>query len=151
MLSHLPPCTWGTGLLDYFNRIDVRQALHIPMHIQPWDLCTDEIIYNIEPEGSQFIYEALYGKYKILHYSGDIDGAVPTKGTKNWIKTMNWTQTDMWTPWFYNGQIGGYFEEYEGLFTFASVHGAGHMVPEDKPEEAYHLIFNWMFDRPIIQ
>ena len=41
--------------------------------------------------------------------------------------------------------------EYEGLFTFASVHGAGHMVPEDKPEEAYHLIFNWMFDRPIIE
>lgn len=52
MLQELPPCTWGSGLLDYFNQIEVRQALHIPMHIQAWDLCTEEITYNIEDKGS---------------------------------------------------------------------------------------------------
>jgi len=42
-----------------------------------------------------------------------------------------------------DGQVGGYIEEY-GNFTFATVHGAGHMVPQFKRGPAYYLIFNWI-------
>ena len=95
--------------------------------------------------GSQWIYESLKGEYRMLHFSGDIDGAVPTTGTLGWIKSMNPTIKEEWRPYtIHNGnEVAGFIEEYEGL-TFASVHGAGHMVPQDKPEEAYHLIFNWI-------
>lgn len=80
---------------------------------------------------------------RMLHFSGDIDGAVPTKGTYNWIQTMNQTVVDPWRPYMYDGHVAGYVEEYEGL-TLATVHGAGHMVPEDKPQEAFYMIFNWI-------
>ena len=36
-------------------------------------------------KGSQWIYEKLKGKVRALKFSGDIDGAVPTDGTVNWI------------------------------------------------------------------
>ena len=81
MLRELPPCTYGSGLLNYLNLDVVRQALHVPNDVQSWDLCTNEINYVIQPKGSQWIYEKLQGKIRMLHYSGDTDGAVPTVGT----------------------------------------------------------------------
>ena len=39
------------------------------------------ILYDKNITGSQWVYEALRHKYKILFFSGDIDGAVPPLGT----------------------------------------------------------------------
>lgn len=87
--NELPPCTWGNPLIEYLNNVDVRSNLHIPTTTQAWDLCVSSPTWNyvIEPQGSQWIYEELgaKNKYKMLHYSGDTDGAVPTIGTENWI------------------------------------------------------------------
>lgn len=91
--------------------------------------------------GSQWIYESLKGKIRMLHFTGDIDGAVPSQGTYAWIQSMNPVIKESLRPYMYGGHVAGYVEEYEGL-TYATVHGAGHMVPEDKPPEAYHLITN---------
>ena len=90
--------------------------------------------YDSLKRGSQWIYESLKGEYRMLHFSGDIDGAVPTTGTLGWIKTMNPIVKEEWRQWKIKDgkEVAGYIEEYEGL-TFASVHGAGHMVPQDKP------------------
>ena len=60
------------------NSDAVRTALHIPSSVQSWDLCKTGSSYKMEPDASQWIYEALAGKIKMLHYSGDSDGAVPT-------------------------------------------------------------------------
>lgn len=95
-LTELPPCTFGSALLDYMNSDAVRTAMHIPSYVQAWDLCTEEITYISEPEASQWIYEALAGKIKMLHYSGDTDGAVPTVGTQNWIASLGWSKTSEW-------------------------------------------------------
>jgi hypothetical protein len=82
ILRDLPPCTYGSGLLNYLNLDVVRQALHVPDSVQAWDLCrSQDWNYVIQPKGSQWIYEALQGKIRMLHYSGDVDGAVPTIGT----------------------------------------------------------------------
>ena len=45
------------------------------------------------------------------------------------------------------GQVAGYFETYEGDFTFATVHGAGHMAPQFKPPQTYKLIFSWLQEK----
>ena len=44
-----------------------------------------------------------YG-YKILFFSGDTDGAVPTLGTRRWIKELNLKIKDKkeWQPWIIN-------------------------------------------------
>jgi hypothetical protein len=51
--------------------------------------------------GSQWVYEALRGKYKILFFSGDVDGAVPSFGSLQWINELNWKITTEWSPYFY--------------------------------------------------
>jgi carboxypeptidase C (cathepsin A) len=86
----------------------------------------------------------------MLHFSGDVDGAVPTDGTLRWINDLNRTTVEDWRQYKVGNttEVGGYIEEYDGL-TFATVHGAGHMVPEYKPAAAYHLILNWVLNRPI--
>jgi carboxypeptidase C (cathepsin A) len=90
--SSLPPCTFGTPIMSYYSRKDVREAMHIPDSIQDWVLCTTKITleYHRGEKGSQFVYEALNGKYKMLHFSGDTDGAVPALGTQNWINALDW-------------------------------------------------------------
>jgi len=70
----------------------------------------------------------LKDKYRILKYSGDNDGAVPTLGSMRWIEALNWKITSNWTTWDVEDYSGGYYEE-RGKFTFMTVHGAGHMVP----------------------
>ena len=83
----------------------------------------------------------------MLKYSGDTDGAVPLTGTMRWIDALNRTILEPWRPYFTTNStgtfLGGYIEEYEGL-TLGTVHGAGHMAPQFRPEATYHLIFNWL-------
>jgi carboxypeptidase C (cathepsin A) len=38
---------------------------------------------------------------------------------------------------------------YENDFTFITVHGSGHMVPEDKPAQAHQMIYNWINKQPL--
>lgn len=149
--SGLPPCTFGTPIIEYYGRSDVREALHIPSDVQDWTLCTTKITleYHRGSRGSQWIYEALQGKYKMLHFSGDTDGAVPTLGTQQWIATLGWNVEEKWRAYLVDGQVAGYLEAYEGGFTFASVHGAGHMAPQFKPPQTFHLIKNWIADSKI--
>ena len=148
-LKELPPCTFGSELLNYMNSDEVRQAMHIPDYVQAWDLCKTGIVYDSQQKASQWIYEELQGKIRMLHYSGDVDGAVPTVGTQNWIATLGWKNTSEWKQYLVDGQVAGYWESYEGDFTFGTVHGAGHMAPQFKPPQTYHLVFNWMFGREI--
>jgi carboxypeptidase C (cathepsin A) len=110
----------------------------------------DGFNYTRGINGSIDIYTQLRSSgYKILKYSGDADGAVPTYGTQQWIRNLNWNVTTPWAPYFYNGQVSGYYEVRENLFTFASVHGAGHMVPSTKRPQAYNLIYNWINNKPL--
>jgi serine carboxypeptidase-like clade 1 len=70
----------------------------------------------------------LYG-YKILFFSGDTDGAVPTYGTRRWLKMLNLDVKDAWRTWVTDDQVSGYIISYDGL-DFATVHGVGHMAPQ---------------------
>ena len=41
-------------------------------------------------------------------------------------------------------QVGGYVQQYKGGFTFASVRGAGHMVPSFQPERGIALLDSFL-------
>jgi hypothetical protein len=80
-----------------------------------------------------------------LKFSGDTDGAVPTKGTIRWMEGLGLDVVEEWKPWFYGTKklLGGYIKKWDGM-TLGTVHGAGHMAPQWKPAETYHLVFNWL-------
>lgn len=79
-LQVVPPCVYATPIMSYFNNQTNRRNLNIPDDVDSWDLCSS-IYYSQQRNGSIDVYRELKGKYKILIFSGDTDGAVPTYGT----------------------------------------------------------------------
>ena len=50
-----------------------------------------------------------------------------------WVESLNQPVVKPWTAWSTpNSQIGGYVTQYSQI-TFATVRGAGHMVPQTRP------------------
>jgi hypothetical protein len=94
------------------NTKEVRAALHISEKAHDWSGCGD-IDYTMSQNGSQWIYEKLANKYRMLKYSGDADGVVPTEGTKKWIAEVGWKVIQDWTPYYYGTQVAGFFETRE--------------------------------------
>lgn len=141
-------CLGGDPLTAYLNNAAVKEALHIPAKIQPWSDCSN-IDYTEQEKGSQYVWEQLKNEIRMLKYSGDKDGVVPTQGSIGWINALNRSEIVPWKAWSdAAGQVGGYYWQLDGL-DFATVHGAGHMVPQDEPQRAYQLIFNWIEGKPI--
>jgi len=135
-LKEIPPCVYAAPVVAYLNDPKTRDALHIDKTAKVWDLCAN-VDYASARAGSIDVYPILKGKYRMLKYSGDADGSVPTAGTLQWIQDLNWTVTDPWRAYYITDEVGqqqvaGYVEVREGGFTFASVHGAGHMAPQWK-------------------
>ena len=138
----------GTRFGDYMNKKEVRAAMHIPDKVQAYSGCTadPDWEYHLQIEGSSWIYQYLKlaaPELRILHYSGDTDGAVPTYGTERWIADFKWEETKPWTPWLRDRQIVGYEKSY-GNFDFVTVHGVGHMAPQWKREEVTALLNGWI-------
>jgi serine carboxypeptidase-like clade II len=74
----------------------------------------------------------------VFYFSGDLDAIVPITGTLFWFdkyrKDFGMAIKHSWRPWVTNSQnISGMLWELNGM-TLATVRGAGHMVPSDKPE-----------------
>jgi hypothetical protein len=42
-------------------------------------------------------------QYKILFYSGDTDGAIPTFGTWKWIQEVGWQIKKKYRPYYVDG------------------------------------------------
>ena len=102
------------------------------------------------------LYASLMKKYRILIYSGDTDACVPTWGTVDWIDSLNLTVTKPWRPWVSSHldgaegvQRAGYVKDFAYNFTFATVQGAGHLVPTYKPHFALTMISKWLLGKPL--
>ena len=123
------PVANGTVLTDYMNRADVREAFNIPEGVQAWEECSYALDYHEQQEASIWIYHVLKNQMRIVFYSGDTDGAVPTAGSRMWLDDLGWERTEGYQPWYSNGQVAGYYDQYDGL-DFVTVKGVGHMAPQ---------------------
>jgi hypothetical protein len=146
----LPPCTFGIPLMDFMNDAEVRTQMHIPTKVQNWTMCKDDFNYTMYVNATQSIWDDknLYSKYRMLKYSGDKDGVVPTIGSLWWINSLNRAIKSDWRPWYVNHEsqksvLAGYTQVFDGL-TFVSVHGAGHMVPQDQRESSLLMVNTFM-------
>lgn len=145
--STTPPCVDSLGPDQYFNRQDVKAALNVRTDLE-WGMCSDDVgqHYDVDQEkGSYYLYPKLLGKIRILIYSGDTDAAVPVNGTQKWISNLKLNVKKPWRSWRIDNPnaVAGYITEYEGL-TFVTVKGTGHMVPQWKPKEAYHMFTKFL-------
>ncbi len=138
-----PPCVDDVGFNVYYNRQDVKLALNVKLDIK-FELCSEKVSprYTIGKDGSYYLYpDLIRSGIRIFKMSGDTDAVVPFNGTEKWIKNLNLPVLEKWRSWNIGDKmnIGGFVTKYEGL-TFVTVRGAGHMVPECRPQEASHII-----------
>ena len=148
-------CLWSQPMVAFFNNSTVKAQLHIPQALQanPWIPCStaenSDFNYTLNAAGSWWIYQNIIDSgYRILKYSGDADSYVPTVGTQKWINELNWNVTKEWSPYFIPmsptvKQVAGYYES-RGNFTFATVHGAGHMAAKQKKQQTFKAVFNFI-------
>ena len=112
------------------------------------------------------------GDFRVLIYNGDADPGLNTFVAQGWIKTLNFTEEEEWRPWVWDRdggeKMGGYVtrygksgpksesdtisaeEKFKGVrFDFATIRGAGHMVPQFKPQAAFMLLQRFVENREL--
>ena len=131
---------------QYMHIEQVKEAIHVPNTIiwrQEAGLDYVKTQKDLRPWYNKTIHE---GKYKILIYNGDVDTAVPTYAADLWTYNLGFEiySNEEWRPWTTDGKMdmGGYVTVFDTKqnFTFATIRGAGHMVPQYKPRQIMTLI-----------
>ena len=97
-------------------------------------------------------YPTWIAKYRTLIYNGDFDGCVPYLANQGWTyhvaAQMGWKEARSWQPWTVDNQVAGYATTWVGdganNFTFATVKGSGHMVPQYKARQALVLFKSFL-------
>ncbi|XP_061350302.1 serine carboxypeptidase-like 20 [Gastrolobium bilobum] len=146
------PCTDDEVATLWLNNPEVRRAIHTVEKnvVSDWQLCTDQIEYNHDTGSMIKYHEKLTSKgYRALIYSGDHDMCVPFTGSRAWTSSLGYKIVDEWRPWSINDQVAGYIQGYEKNLTFLTIKGAGHTVPEYKPQEALYFYQRFMAGLPL--
>nr|CAX73718.1 Lysosomal protective protein precursor [Schistosoma japonicum] len=155
------PCVNDTLIRSYLNSPIVRRFINVKPDLpNEWDICSDTINANyvrIYRDLSEQYVKLLQSKIFVLLYNGDIDMACNYFGDELFVDNLKLEVLSPRLPWFYiekdnTKQIGGYckiFRLNEASLLYATVRGAGHMVPQDKPAAAFHLISRFVnFETP---
>lgn len=153
-LSALPPdnaspvCV-SEYLTQYLNTPEVQKAIHAPSLPYAWSGCSSIVHYSypdlLASVVPVYVDDLFHTDLRVRVYSGDVDGIVPTPGTKLWIDYMNLTVSSEFRSWTdaYN-QVGGWTTTYDngngGQFMFSTVRNAGHEVPGYTPSRAWTYI-----------
>ncbi|KAK6136788.1 hypothetical protein DH2020_029458 [Rehmannia glutinosa] len=131
---------------SYFNLPAVQKALHANKTKLPytWEVCSSMVGMNWRngPSSMFPIYRRLMASgLRILLYSGDVDSIIPVTSTRYSIAAMGLKVKKPWVPWYAgdSNEVAGYRVIYDGL-SFATVRGAGHLVPQSKPSRAFALL-----------
>jgi serine carboxypeptidase-like clade 2 len=140
-------------VFSYMNRPEVQAAIHANESLgYKWEDCSMIVNYSRSDLLTSMIpvYQYLMAQpnLRMLVFSGDVDAIVPVTGTRKWLASLDMPITEAWRPWTVNGQVGGYFTQYEHL-AFTTVRGAGHMVPYTQPDRGFHMFKQWITGQPL--
>ncbi|CAE6075925.1 unnamed protein product [Arabidopsis arenosa] len=154
-IMEVDPCS-GNYVKAYLNRENVQEAMHANTTKLPyeWNSCNDDLNLlwtetDKDVSMTPILHELMGKGVRVMIYSGDVDLAVPFTSTVAVLKEMNLTVVKEWRPWFTGGQLGGFTEDYKGNLTYATVKGAGHMVPTDKPIHALNIFTSFIRNTPL--
>lgn len=146
------PCTERHSEI-YFNIPEVQQALHANTTkiSYPWKTCSGIVgeYWADSPRSMLPIYrELIAAGLRIWVFSGDTDSVVPLTATRYSIDALKLPTVTNWYPWYDNGKVGGWSQEYKGL-TLVTVTGAGHEVPLHRPRQSFILFRSFLENKPM--
>ena len=127
---------------NFLNNKTIQQKLNVS---KKWSECV-RINY---PWGESFWFYDSYIKkltnFTTWFFSGTEDMAVDTLGSLRWIEKLNLDIKNEWRQWkLDDGQVAGMIQDYDYGFSFVTVKGAGHMVPQDKRKQAKVMLDSFL-------
>ncbi len=140
----------GDSTVVWSNSSAVRQALHVPVNSAFFNGDNGAGMTYKQTRASLkelYLDVAASTKLRVLTYNGDTDPAVNSFAVQNWTLHLGYTPTQEWRPWTLDGcrRMGGYVTRYEDQrYDFLTIRGAGHMVPQYRPEPAYQFLRSWL-------
>lgn len=147
------PCS-ANNLEPYLNDPTVQAALNAIVGTQ-WSMCSSVVDYERKSVLTSMlpVYQKLFqAGVHVMIYSGDIDGIVPVLGTLKNVAALKRPVKTSWRSWYvtdqYGKQVGGFVTVYD-KFTFATVRGAGHMVPEYRPQRAFVMFEGFLHNQTL--
>jgi len=134
----------------YFNQPSVMSSIHVARPPYTWSVCANQIDYSsTRPNLPRDTYPALNKFTRVVIYNGDWDSAVPYTDNEAWTAGMGYNLKASWHPWHFSDksladptQVGGYATVYNTPFnfTFITVKGGRHEVPETAPRQALEMV-----------
>ena len=136
------------AVANYLNLPSVQKALHVKQMTVDWSLCNSTISNNWTFDAGSMIPIlediSIDWKIRLLIYNGDLDILeIPAVMTRFCLATSKrWVSVSQQEAWFVKpGVWAGMRECYTpGNVTWSSVHGAGHLAPQDQPQIVLELI-----------
>ncbi|RDB27300.1 Carboxypeptidase Y [Hypsizygus marmoreus] len=97
---------------------------------------------------SAYVGALLERGVRVLIYVGAYDFVCNWVGNERWTLALEWSGQEEFVgmplrEWVVDGKRAGRTRSAKG-FTFATIDGAGHMVPYDKPKESLEMVQRWL-------
>ncbi|KAG7446141.1 serine carboxypeptidase [Guyanagaster necrorhizus] len=140
----------------YLDHPSVRTKLGVDPHFDgqnfssvSWEVNSAFVTTMDEYHQTQlYIAALLERKVRVLVYVGSYDFICNWVGNNAWTLVLDWSGKETFVneelrEWFIGGKKAGLTRSSKGL-TFATIEGAGHMVPYDKPQESLELVNRWL-------
>merc|ERR1712070_647045 len=140
--------------MGYLNDPATKKAIHVPntVNVGNWSICTGRINYHSDQEDERkVVYPTLLNNsVKVLIFNGDTDACIPYNGNEAWTKSMGLPllEKGAWHAWITDSQVSGYATLYEKNFSFVTIRGAGHMVPQYRPAQAIDMLDRFINNKP---
>ncbi|TKY46648.1 Serine carboxypeptidase 17 [Spatholobus suberectus] len=130
------------------NDPQVRKALRVREGTKEhFQRCNRSAAYTRNvPSVVEYLQNLTSPNLRSLIYCGDLDISIPYLSSLSIVKSLNLKLDMTWHPWFVDGEVAGYAEEYkesEYRLTYAIVKGGCHVAQENKPKEVYEMIDRW--------
>lgn len=148
-VTETPPCVNVTAITNYLNLAAVRKALHIPHDLPLWQICSLlDYHRDYSTMRNQYVNILSLGRQRMMLYNGDTDMACNFLGEEWFVNSLPVKVKASRAPWFYKAkdgtqQVAGFVQKFNSL-SFVTIKGAGHMVPQDKPIQAFEMFSNFL-------
>jgi len=141
----------------YLDRPEVRTLLGVDTSAitRNFSSCSNKVGHDFSTNLDEYhaatqhyIAALLERNINVLIYVGKYDWICNHVGNEAWTLALEWSGHEEFSAqslrdWKIDGRSVGTTRCANGL-TFATIEGAGHMVPYDKPKEALELVNRWL-------
>ncbi|KAI0077845.1 serine carboxypeptidase [Panus rudis PR-1116 ss-1] len=148
-------------IVEYLSNSRVRETLGVDPGVGNYTVCNDEMFAEFErnidffkPFAQDYISALLERGVRTLIYVGANDFICNWVGNERMTLALEWTGQEAFSAeplkdWKVNGTAAGKTRS-AGPLTFATIYGAGHLVPYDEPEVSLELVRKWLAEEDLL-